>query len=79
MLNRRGFITGVFSAVAAPAIVRVGSLMPVKAMLFTDSGFYSLYPTYSNLYEALQAVTRKAFIPRLIVQMTGNYVLTEGL
>jgi hypothetical protein len=35
---------------------------------------------YSGLYEELQAITRKAFIPRLFVQMDpGNYVLTEGL
>lgn len=31
MLNRRGLITGLISFVAAPAIVRAASLMPVKA------------------------------------------------
>jgi hypothetical protein len=30
-VNRRGFITGLISLVAAPAIVRAGSLMPIKA------------------------------------------------
>ena len=30
MLNRRGLITGLISLVAAPAIVRASSLMPVK-------------------------------------------------
>ncbi len=30
-MNRRGFITGLISLVAAPAIVRAGSLMPIKA------------------------------------------------
>jgi len=30
--SRRGFITGLISLVAAPAIVRAGSLMPVKMM-----------------------------------------------
>lgn len=30
MIGRRGFITGLISLVAAPAIVRAGSLMPVK-------------------------------------------------
>jgi hypothetical protein len=29
--SRRGFITGLVSLVAAPAIVRVASIMPVKA------------------------------------------------
>jgi hypothetical protein len=32
MLNRRGLITGLISLVAAPAIVRVTSIMPVKAI-----------------------------------------------
>jgi hypothetical protein len=31
-MNRRGFITGLISLVAAPAIARAGSLMPVKQM-----------------------------------------------
>jgi hypothetical protein len=33
MIGRRGFITGLISLVAAPAIVRAGSLMPVKAIV----------------------------------------------
>lgn len=33
MLQRRSFITGLISLVAAPAIVRAGSLMPVKMMI----------------------------------------------
>lgn len=49
MLNRRSLITGLISLVAAPAIVRAGSLMPVKALplveeSFEFSGFYSLIP-----------------------------------
>jgi hypothetical protein len=32
MIGRRGFITGLVSFVAAPAIVRVRSIMPVKVM-----------------------------------------------
>jgi hypothetical protein len=31
-MNRRQLITGLISLVAAPAIVRAGSLMPVKVM-----------------------------------------------
>ncbi len=45
--NRRGFITGLISLVAAPAIVRVLSLMPVKAIEdaeFDWSPFYTAYP-----------------------------------
>lgn len=33
MINRRGLITGLTSFMAAPAIVRAGSLMPVKAIV----------------------------------------------
>jgi hypothetical protein len=33
MLNRRSLITGLISLVAAPAIVRAGSLMPVRSAL----------------------------------------------
>ncbi len=31
--SRRGLITGLIALIAAPAIVRAGSLMPVKQML----------------------------------------------
>lgn len=31
-MNRRGFLTGALGFLAAPAIVRASSLMPVKAM-----------------------------------------------
>jgi hypothetical protein len=33
VINRRSLITGLISLVAAPAIVRAGSLMPVRQML----------------------------------------------
>lgn len=32
MISRRGFISGLSSIVAAPAIVRIANIMPVKAM-----------------------------------------------
>lgn len=45
MLSRRGLITGLVSLVAAPAIVRGASLMPVKVMeptpVWIDSPIYS--------------------------------------
>lgn len=34
MLSRRGFIAGLGALVAAPAIVRVENIMPVRAALF---------------------------------------------
>ena len=31
-MDRRGFLRGILAAAAAPAIVRIGSLMPVKSI-----------------------------------------------
>ena len=64
-MNRRGFIRGLVAFVAAPAIVRVTSLMPVRA--FIDDG--TLMPAYGGIYGELTAVVRRAFIPRVIVQI----------
>lgn len=36
MISRRSFFTGLVAAIAAPAIVRAGSLMPVKSMPSVD-------------------------------------------
>jgi hypothetical protein len=41
MLSRRGLITGLISFVAAPAIVRASSLMPVRAIAWEYN-----YPEY---------------------------------
>lgn len=39
--SRRSFITGLVSLVAAPAIVRVSSIMPVKQMLPAPEDIYA--------------------------------------
>lgn len=44
MLNRRGLITGLVSFVAAPAIVRAASLMPVKAITLDELPLYGFSP-----------------------------------
>jgi hypothetical protein len=74
--SRRSFITGLISLVAAPAIVRVGSLMPVKTMAMIDPvGTFNvpLDPTdcvIGNGYiTELASMTRKAFLPNLFVQL----------
>lgn len=60
-LSRRGFLGGVVGLIASPAIVRASSLMPVKAVSFG--------PTFAEL----NAITRKAFIPVLVIeQYWGN-------
>lgn len=63
--SRRSFITGLGAIfIAAPAIVRVQNIMPVKAIdfdaAFEWSPFYTVYQT---------DVVRRAFVPRLFVQM----------
>lgn len=43
MISRRGLITGLISFVAAPAIVRASSLMPVKNMLLEATDWKIVY------------------------------------
>lgn len=65
-LNRRGFLAGIIAAAAAPAIVRVASIMPVKVMPvdlmgdFTTDNLivkaterYSLYHTDNRVFADL--------------------------
>lgn len=40
MIPRRSFITGLLQLVAAPAIVRAGSLMPVRGEVIAEPRFY---------------------------------------
>lgn len=46
-MNRRSFLRGAGLLIAAPAIVKVASLMPVRAApVFQFSGFESRIPTW---------------------------------
>lgn len=74
MIGRRGFITGLISLVAAPAIVRAGSLMPVKMM-----------PDETALAKAMQAYIENVVNPPLLAAMqdmtgygTGALEFTAG-
>jgi hypothetical protein len=71
--TRRSFITGLISLVAAPAIVRAGSLMPVKAIIEPVGTFnVPLDPTDCIIGDGyiteVASMTRKAFLPQLFVQ-----------
>lgn len=59
-LSRRSLITGLVNLVAAPAIVRAGSLMPVK-VVGIDFAALTL--------EQYSDIVRRAFVPRLFVQL----------
>ena len=77
MLRRRGFLAGLVAALAAPAIVRTpGLLMPIKRILLPEewefSGFESKIPLGQigdDLFSQLCAVTPRAFVPRLFVDI----------
>ena len=60
--SRRAFLIGLGAAlITAPAIVRAGALMPVKQIVKPVS-----------LYEELTLSTRRAFVPRLYIQMAAD-------
>ena len=61
--NRRTFLTGLASLIAAPAIVRVSSLMPVKALRpATDEEIWALL---RERMDEAYAVTRKSMAQSL--------------
>jgi hypothetical protein len=82
-MNRRGFITGLISLVAAPAIVRASSLMPVKQMLDVsvrfnlsryyahDGAVFSCIPHSGDLeVDVLRFLER---CEKIMLQTTGIY------
>ena len=73
LASRRSFITGLVSLIAAPAIIRAGSLMPVKVMEFGpfDPDCYraELVVDETALMRELRDVTRRAMVPRMFVDI----------
>jgi hypothetical protein len=77
LIPRRAFLTGILSTLAAPAVVRATSIMPVKALPLNwlDEAYRitkaelddRLYGNY--VWSDLIVMTRQAFVPRLFVQM----------
>jgi hypothetical protein len=56
--TRRGFLAGLGALFAAPAIVRIESLMPVRALILPTLLPGSYFPR--NDYLTLQQITREA-------------------
>lgn len=50
-LNRRGFITGLGALIAAPAIIRVADLMPIKAWKEPDGAWWEISDDHDWLVE----------------------------
>ncbi len=69
MVHRRGLITGLISLVAAPAIVRVSSLMPVKVMEPQPGGWMT---PGSVLYFSDDFNGHAAGTPFFVIESTGN-------
>lgn len=69
MTTRRSFITGLISFVAAPAIVRAGSLMPVKVMERYNFVEWPIYNEASTItlseFSSMRNVLRLADVDRI--------------
>jgi hypothetical protein len=68
-MRRRGFIAGLAAALAAPAVIRTpGILMPVRAV-----------PAQLVRYADLMAITHRAFVPRLFVDIYAADPLLKAI
>ena len=75
--SRRTFLTGLSaSLIAAPAVVRFASLMQVRGLVM---GVPLPLVTNYDIYADMAEVTRKAFVPRLFVQLYTSVPLAEAL
>jgi hypothetical protein len=76
LLTRRGLITGLVSLVAAPAIVRASSLMPVKAWVDAQPmTSFEIFRHQQAWREAMLDAMRQMVDPPLIVdgdKVIGN-------
>lgn len=59
IIRRRTFLTGLLSALAAPAIVRAGSLMPVKQMLPLDLTEANLLATIGEIRDFIGGIPQE--------------------
>jgi hypothetical protein len=83
LIGRRGFIAGLACLVAAPAIVRAGSLMPVRAMLIEPYGIGSatqmiaqpLPPEWMNMREVTEKYARDEIIK--IIGLPSIYMVCK--
>jgi hypothetical protein len=78
MIHRRSFLTGLAATLAAPAIVRAASLMPVRGIVMDVQqpiAHLNGVPLYADLVD----ITRQAFVPRLFVQLNMSTPLAGFL
>ena len=72
--SRRGFITGLISFVAAPAVIRTIDLMPVKQPIITVIPVTNGGTGYVEITE----VMRRAFIPKLYAQIYEQHPIMSS-
>lgn len=76
MMNRRGILLGLASALAAQAIVHAGNLMPVKALpaLTPMESLWAEIYKYEHFEVSLgYSITRKAISDSLDARMYSNF------
>ena len=78
ILSRRGFLGVLAGAVAAPAVVRSGVLMPLRGVVIPTEQEVQAFVNGQLVYDTneLSAVVRRAFVPRLFVQAWREPPLT---
>ncbi len=67
IINRRGFIAGLAALITAPAIVRAGSLMPVKQMIETIPD--------GEMYRVIEVITSSNGTIEVGLSRLGDYGL----
>ena len=73
MMERRAFISGLISLVAAPAIIKYSNLMPVKVHPFGLAGdgvaLYSIpHPSYNDaLFASMRETFERAYVDMLSI------------
>ena len=60
-MDRRGFLQGILAAAAAPAIVRVGSLMPIVIPTFSEVIALNNIQQYNGLL-TIEMIKREALL-----------------
>lgn len=82
--SRRGFLFGLTaSIIAAPAIVRAASLMPVRGIIAPISldgvQLQFTQPSPFPVWQELAEITRQAFLPRMHRQLYSSTDLARML
>lgn len=76
-LHRRGFLLGLGTALAAPAIVPYASLMPVKLVNWSDIDVYYI-GNYFTPTDEFMAFLHQTITPALVHEFNGDWLTHAG-